>query len=313
MRRPGRPPQEEKDIVEGEEGLGDRRSGIPRLDPLLAIGYRAEIHDWIVAQLDRFDALEVTVDHVLWGGSRIREMLGEFVGRVPLHAHGIGLSIGTDGPLDHAYLDRVAEAIDYIKSPWYSEHLAFTKVPGYDLANLLPLPKTVEVARAIIDKIRVVQSAVPVPFMLENITYLFEWPDSTMSDGEFFARVIGETGVSVLLDVENLHINARNLGLDPMALIERLPAGSVRAMHMAGGCVLDGVLTDTHDHRLRAPALDLFETALRRHRPELVILERDGRLDAFDEILADVAALRERLARAKGRVDAQPASARAAD
>src|SRR5262249_39633230 len=156
---------------------------------------------------------------------------------------------------------------------------------------LLPLPKTKDVARQIIAKVRDVQKAVPVPFVLENITYAFEWPDSAMSDAEFFARICGETGASVLLDVENLYINSRHHGFERQALIDRLPRGSVKAMPMAGGCKLDGVLTDTHDHRLRDEALALFETALRRHRPETVILERDGRLDAFAEILADVGRL----------------------
>jgi uncharacterized protein len=280
--------------------------------PLLGIGYRADIHDWTVDHLERFGTLEVTVDHVLWGGQRFREWLSELIGRVPLYAHGIGLSIGTDALLDYAYLEGVAEAVAFMGSPWYSEHLAFTKAPGYDLANLLPVPKTRDVARQVIAKVRQVQAAVPVPFMLENITYMFEWPDSAMSDAEFFKRICGETGADVLLDVENLYINSKNHSFDPHAFIDALPAGSVRCMHMAGGCKLRGMLTDTHDHRLRAATLDLFEAALSRHRPEVVILERDGRLDAGDEILADLDDIAARLAKATSR-DAQPATARSSD
>ena len=70
------------------------------------------------------------------------------MGRIPLLAHGLGLSIGTDAPLDLAYLDQVAEVVDRLKAPFYSEHLAFTRVPGRNLANLLPLPKTAAVAEA---------------------------------------------------------------------------------------------------------------------------------------------------------------------
>src|SRR5258705_522232 len=80
------------------------------------------------------------------GGTPTRAGIFDLVGRIPLPAHGIGLSIGPDEPLDLAYLDQVAEVVERLDPPAYSEHLAFTKVPGRDLANLLPLPKTEEVA-----------------------------------------------------------------------------------------------------------------------------------------------------------------------
>src|SRR5271166_3096119 len=135
----------------------------------LGIGYRCAIAQWTRANLHRFDVLEVTVDHYIHGGAAQREQILDLVGRIPLTAHGVGLSIGTDVPLDLAYLDEVAAIVDRLKAPAYSEHLAFTRVPGRDLANLLPLPRTEAVAASIIDKVRTVQSRIPVPFLLENI------------------------------------------------------------------------------------------------------------------------------------------------
>src|SRR5205085_12671277 len=101
---------------------------------------------------------------------------------------GIGRSVGTDAPLDEGYLDQVAAIVERLKAPAYSEHLAFTRVPGRDLATLLPVPKTEDIAAAIITKVRHIQSRIPVPFLLENISHLFEWPDSTFSDAEFLDR-----------------------------------------------------------------------------------------------------------------------------
>ena len=114
--------------------------------PLIGIGYRAPIRDWTLAHLDRFDVLEITVDHCIYGGKAQNAAIFELVDQIPLTAHGIGLSIGTDVPLDLAYLERVAEVVERLGAPAYSEHLAFTRVPGRDLANLLPLPKTEAVA-----------------------------------------------------------------------------------------------------------------------------------------------------------------------
>jgi uncharacterized protein len=266
--------------------------------PAVGIGYRSAIAEWTRANLDRFDVLEITVDHCIFGGRTISSEIFGLVDRIPLTAHGVGLSIGTDQPLDLAYLDRVAALVERLKAPAFSEHLAFTRVPGRDLANLLPLPKTEAVAESIVAKVRTVQSRIPVPFLLENISYVFEWPDSNLSDAEFLNLICRETGAGILLDVENLHLNASNYGFDPYDFLDELSPGLVREVHMAGGITVHEAglqqpfLADSHSHPMPAKTLDLLDYALTRHAPMTVVLERDDRLDAVDEILSDVARIR---------------------
>jgi uncharacterized protein len=266
--------------------------------PIVGFGYRSAIAEWTRANLDRFDVLEITVDHCIHGGGAQRAAIFDLVGAIPLTAHGVGLSIGTDVPLDFAYLDQVAEIVDGLKAPAYSEHLAFTRVPGRDVANLLPLPRTEAVAESIISKVRTVQSRIPVPFLLENITYVFEWPDSNLSDAEFLNLICRESGAGILLDVENLYLNAANHGFDPYAFIDDLSPGLVREMHLAGGIAVDEqdlrrpLLADSHSHPIPAEALDLMRYAIARHTPSTIVLERDDRLDETEEILADIARIR---------------------
>jgi len=275
--------------------------------PAVGIGFRAAIADWTRANLDRFDALEITVDHCLAGSRSLRAAIFDLVGRIPLTAHGVGLSLGTDAPLDLAYLDEVAEVVERLRAPAYSEHLAFTRVPGRETAALMPLPKTEAVAESIIAKVRTVQSRVPFPFLLENITYVFEWPDSKMSDAEFLNLICRETGAGLLLDVENVYLNATNHGFDPRAFIDALRPGLVREVHMAGGVTIsDGslarpLLADSHSHPVPDAALDLLAYTLERHTPSVIILERDDRLEAGDEILDDIARIRARVAAARSR------------
>jgi hypothetical protein len=277
-----------------------------RRRPAVGIGYRSAIHDWTCKNLHRFDALEITVDHCLSGGAALRNAIFDLVGRIPMTAHGVGLSIGTDVPLDLAYLDEVAAIVERLKAPAYSEHLAFTRVPGRDLANLLPLPKTEEVAGQIIAKVGIVQSRVPVPFLLENITYIFDWPDSDMSDAEFLGLICRETGAGLLLDIENLYLNATNNGFDPRAFIDTLAPGLVQEIHLAGGVTEEEaflerpILSDSHSHPVPDAALDLLDYTLARQRPQTVILERDQRLEAVDEIAHDIARIRARVGKIQG-------------
>jgi uncharacterized protein (UPF0276 family) len=266
--------------------------------PAVGLGYRSAIADWTRANLDRFDVLEVTVDHCIHGGQVQRAEIFDLVGRIPLTAHGVGLSIGTDVPLDLAYLDEVAAIVERLKAPNYSEHLAFTRIPGRDLANLLPLPKTEQVAESIVAKVRTVQSRIPVPFLLENISYAFEWPDSDLSDAEFLNLICRESGAGLLLDVENLYLNAANHGFDPYELLDGLSVGLVREVHMAGGISVQDdelgrpFLADSHSHPMPDQTLDLLDYALARHAPSTIVLERDDRFEATEEILNDVARIR---------------------
>src|SRR5215831_10739660 len=261
--------------------------------PAVGFGYRAAINVWTRENLERFDVLEVTVDHCITGSRTTRSAIFDLVGRIPLTAHGVGLSLGTDAPLDLAYLDRVAEVVKRLQAPAYSEHLAFTRVPGRETAALLPLPKTEAVAESIIAKVRTVQSRVPFPFLLENITYVFEWPDSKLSDAEFLNLICRETGAGLLLDVENVFLNASNHRFDAYAFLDELSPGLVQEVHVAGGfTVADEALrrpflADSHSHPVPQEALDLLAYALVRHPPATVILERDERLDAAGEILDD--------------------------
>jgi uncharacterized protein (UPF0276 family) len=273
----------------------------------VGIGYRAVIDRWTRENLDRFEILEITVDHWIHRGDYVHSAGFDLVGRIPLTAHGIGLSIGTDVPLDVGYLDQVASIVDRLQAAAYSEHLAFTRAPGRDLSNLLPLPQTEAVAESVIEKVRTVQSRIGVPFLLENITYLFTWPDSDLTDAEFVNLICHETGAGLLLDIENLYLNSRNHGFDPYEFLNALPSGLVREVHMAGGQVVHSdsvphpIFADSHAFPVPDEAFDLLDHVLAHHAPSTIVLERDDRFEAVDEVLNDVIRIRGHVVRAQSR------------
>jgi hypothetical protein len=70
--------------------------------PHVGIGYRSALAEWTRVNFDRFGVLEITVDHCIYGGGTQRAEIFDLVGRIPLNAYGIGLSIDADmPPLEH--------------------------------------------------------------------------------------------------------------------------------------------------------------------------------------------------------------------
>ena len=282
-----------------------------RRDPAVGIAYHAGIDQFVRDHLADFDVLEITVDHCFDRGCTVRAGIYDLVGRVPLTAHGVGLSIGTDAPLDERYLDQVAEIVEQLKAPVYSEHLSFTGVPGRDLATFLPLPKTKHVAASIVAKVRRVQARIPVPFLLENVAHLFDWPDSELSDADFLNLICGEAQAGLLLDIENLLLN---YGFNPYEFLDCLAAGVVKQVHLAGGEMVEAgflaqpCFVDSHSYPVADEALDLLDYALARQAPDAIIIERDGRLDAVSELLDDVARVRARLRKSAGNGHGQSAA-----
>jgi uncharacterized protein (UPF0276 family) len=267
--------------------------------PAVGIGFRKETHRQTVAALDELDVLEVTADHYVYGTPQVRQAILELSRQVPVVAHGVGLSIGTAVPPDEDYLEQIAEFVEAVGSPWYSEHLAFTKVPGRDVAQLIPLPRTAAMAETVMRNIRVVQKHVPIPLVLENISYYFDYPDADFGETEFLNLVLLETDSLLLLDLENLFINSVNHGFDPYEFLDRVHAPLVRAVHLAGGTSYDDVLVDSHDSPVPDEVFRMLEHLLGRTSPDSVIVERDQHLDAFDELLDDVRTARQVVQRSR--------------
>jgi uncharacterized protein (UPF0276 family) len=288
--------------------------------PAVGLGFRLPIWRWIFEHLERFDVLEITVDHYIHGGDRTRCILRELVGQIPLLAHGVGLSIGTDVPIDERYLEQVATTLQDLKMTSYSEHLAWTKAPDIDLANLLPLPKNNQVADSVIEKVKFVQSYLSVPFSLENISYVFDYPDSVLTDAQFFNLICRETGARMLLDLENLYVNSANHQFDASEFLAGLLPNIVSGIHVAGGPAaisrpfLDQpILIDAHSSLIPDQVLDLLQCVFKMHRPENIILERDNDLGNFSEISKDIDRIHTRLERLGNRPDAKPNVVRASN
>lgn len=261
--------------------------------PKIGLGFRFPLSAQIEDNLDKIDVLELIVDQYFAAPTEQKRLVENIAEERPFVGHGVGLSLGTAVSPDPTYLEQVNTVIERLNLPYYSEHLAFTRVPGIELAELLPLPRNKSTAEIIIENIKVVQNSISVPFYIENIAYYFDYPQSDMTEAEFINLVSRESGAALLLDVENLYVNSINHSYDALAFLDALEVRSVRALHLAGGEQIDGVLIDDHGHRVPDAVLRLTTKVLERCNPDTIILERDRQLDRFEDMLDDLARIRD--------------------
>jgi uncharacterized protein len=187
--------------------------------------------------------------------------LERYAERHQVIGHGIGLSLPSAMPIDHALLDEVAASHRHFGYRWYSEHLSMFLAPGGTVPNAqagmgLPVVHDAETLDIVADKIVLMQDALGVPLALENGTIFSAVPDPDMSEPEFMNRLHARTGCKMLLDLHNLYANTLNLGWSVDEYLDALDPEIVIEVHLAGGDELKGHHTDSHSRRAPEPVWD---------------------------------------------------------
>jgi uncharacterized protein (UPF0276 family) len=263
----------------------------------VGLGFRQELRTIILEKADSIDFLELLTDQYMDMPPRKEQEARELSTMFPLVLHGVDLSIGTDQPPDLEYVRKMRQVAEWTRPEWISDHLCFTRVPGLNLGQLTPLSFTDEAAAVAARNIRIVANELDQPFAVENISYYFRIPQSTLTEAEFLTRVVTEADCYLLLDLTNVVNNAVNNSYDPAEFLDRIPLERVIQVHLAGGYWQDGVLLDTHSHPVPADVLELLAmTAPRMPALKAVMIERDQNFPAGSELLAELHRVREVLA-----------------
>ncbi|RAN94308.1 UPF0276 protein [Micromonospora noduli] len=256
----------------------------------VGIGWRPEIAGF-VAELPGLRFVEVVAEGVPASGPLppgLTQLQDRAVTVVP---HGVRLSLGGAEPVDPARVAHLAAVAQRLDAPLVSEHIAFVRAGGLEAGHLLPLPRSREAVDAVCANVARAQAELPVPIALEPIAALLDWPDDELTEADFLTEILDRTGALLLLDVANVHANARNRGADPLALLDRLPLERVAYAHVAGGAEHGGFYHDTHTDPVPAAVLELVGALCARRRPPALLLERDGHYPPAAELRAELDAL----------------------
>ena len=259
---------------------------------LFGLGLRKPHYEDVLSGNVQLDFAEVISENFMFPGGRPLADLLAVREKCPVALHGVSMSVGSASGLDRDYVQRLRALVDVIDPLFVSDHLCWTRVPGFSSHDLLPLPYTQEVLDIVSNHVQAAQEILGRQILLENPSAYLGFAESEMPEWDFLSKLCAQTGCGLLLDVNNVYVSARNLAFDPADYIAHFPMANVRQIHIAGHSQGQDVLVDTHDQPVCDAVWDLFETAMTRVGPVAVMIERDNNIPPIGELLDELAMAR---------------------
>lgn len=248
------------------------------------VGLRTEHYDVMTREWPVMDWFEAVSENFMDSGGRPLQVLEAVRARYPVALHGVSLSIGSCDPLNLQYLERLKALADRIDPAIVSDHLCWTGVDGSNLHDLLPLPLTEEAVRHVVERVQRVQELLGRRILLENVSTYVTYQHSTIPEWEFLTAVAQRSGCGILLDLNNIYVNAYNHQFDPYAYLDHVPGELVGQFHLAGHTDMGSYLFDTHSRPVIDEVWALYREALARWGPVTTLIEWDEDIPEFPRL-----------------------------
>ena len=254
------------------------------------LGFRRELIAPLKAGVpDAISFFEIAPENWAGMGGSSAKDLRHFTERYPFVCHGLSLSLGGPGTFDEALLRRTKNFMAEHGISLYTEHLSWC-ADDRQLYDLLPIPLTEAAVKWTVERIQRAQDILGQRIGIENASYYVAPPGAEMSEAEFISAIVREADCLLHLDVNNIYVNSRNFGFDPLAFMHALPLERTCYVHVAGHYVEpDGLLIDTHGAEVIDPVWALLEAAYARIGGEVpTCLERDFNFPDFFRLTVEV-------------------------
>jgi uncharacterized protein (UPF0276 family) len=264
------------------------------MDRVTGIGLRQPHYDVFMAQRPALPFVEVHSENFFGDGGAALQVLHGVREHWPLSLHGVGLSLGSAAGLDPWHLDRLARLVERIDPVRVSDHACFGRGPDRHANDLLPIAFTPASLDILVANVGRVQDRLKRPIGVENLSAYLGYDDAQMAEPQFFSELARRSGCWLLLDVNNLVVNALNAGDDPVAApcawIDALGDVPIGEIHLAGYCDTGSLVIDDHGSRVHPPVWQVYAHALRRFGTRPTLVEWDTDLPALEVLLQEAAA-----------------------
>jgi uncharacterized protein (UPF0276 family) len=267
--------------------------------PVAGIGLRQPHYDELLQRRPPLGFVEVHSENFFADGGAALAVLHEARGSYPVSLHGVGLALGSAVGLDEWHLQRLQRLVQRIEPARVSDHACFARAPRQPGAavlhanDLLPIAFNDASLALMVANVQRAQDALKRPLLVENLSAYLAWDDDQMSECEFFNQLTRRSGCGLLLDVNNLVVNALNAGLEPVPSacdwIDAIDEASVGEIHLAGFKDCGDIVIDDHGSRVHASVWQVYAHAVRRLGPRPALMEWDTDIPALDVLLDEAA------------------------
>lgn len=252
------------------------------------IGLRPQHFDELLNQPTNIDWFEIVTEDYLATNGRGWHVLNQLRERHPIAMHGVSLSIGGSDALDWEYLKQVKKLAEQIQPLWISDHVCWTGVDGINTHDLLPLPMTAEALTHIVNRIDQVQTFFQQPILLENVSSYVQFQADEFSEWAFLNEITRRSGCYLLLDINNVYVNASNHGFSAEQYIDEIHPSSVRQYHLAGHLNKGSVIIDTHADTIINEVWRLYQQACSRFGDVATLVEWDDDIPSLSMLKAEL-------------------------
>ena len=280
----------------------------------VGIGWRHAHYAELLERLPAVDFLEVHSENFFGDGGAALAVLEQGRAHYPVSLHGVGLSLGSALGLDAWHLDQLAALVQRVDPVRVSDHASFSRAPWQGTvvhaADLLPIPFSDAALQVLCDNVQRVQDRLQRPLVVENLSAYVDWmlPGShDWAENAFLSTLASRTGCGLLVDVNNLYVNARNAALrgrcdDPLLSclqwLDGIDASAVGEIHLAGHRYVPGIdgdddiVIDDHSSLVCDPVWTVYRHAIRRFGAVPTLIEWDTDVPALDVLLGEASRAR---------------------
>jgi uncharacterized protein (UPF0276 family) len=260
----------------------------------MGIGWRHPHYAALLEQQPALDVIEVHSENFFASGGASLAVLMAGRSHYPVSLHGVGLSLGSATGLDDWHLDQLARLTEQVDPVRVSDHASFARGTGLHAADLLPVPRSRAALDAMCANVNRVQDRLQRTIAVENLSAYVTWRVADLDEPTFLNALAQRTGCQLLVDVNNIYVNALNAQLrgesqDPLAdcrrWLDAIQPRHVVELHLAGHVHCGDIVIDDHGSRVDNTVWSLYGHAVERLGAVPTLIEWDTDLPEFQVLL----------------------------
>jgi uncharacterized protein len=270
------------------------------------IGWRHPHYAQLLEQLPQVGFLEVHSENFFADGGAALATLAHARSHYDISLHGVGLGLGSACGIDAWHLERLARLVQRIEPVRVSDHACFARGNvnhnNVHAADLLPIPFNAASLDLLCTNVQRVQDRLQRTILVENLSAYIDMPDGDRSETDFLNQLTQRTGCQLLVDVNNIYVNALNAQnkTDGLRDVERavqfcmnwldgIRADSAGEIHLAGHCAMDDIVIDDHGALVCEGVWRVYAYAMQRWSAVPALIEWDTAIPPLQTLLDEAA------------------------